>query len=142
MSVDRAFIDTNIFIYYQHSDNPKKHKISEDTINFFDCVVSTQVLSEICNILTRKYPTPVTDIVKFISDIVQSSDLVVNDDVIIKKALEYHSRYSFSYYDALIVSAAVVSNCKYLISEDMQDGLIIDNKLQILNIYGHTDMLV
>ena len=142
MNADRAFIDTNVFIYYQHSDNLRKHQISEDTINFFDCVVSTQVLNEICNILTRKYPTPISDIKKFIADIIQSSDLIVNDDSIIQMALDYHSRYSISYYDALMVSAAMISNCKYLVSEDMQDGLIIDNQLQILNIYDHTDLLV
>ena len=46
-----------------------------------------------------------------------------------------------SYYDALIVVAALDANCKYLISEDMQDGLIIDKKLQIVNIFKHTDYL-
>ena len=134
MSADRAFIDTNVFIYYQHSDNFEKHRISEDTINFFECVVSTQVLNELCNILTRKYPTPISDVKKYIADIIQSSDLVIIDDSIIQIALDYHSRYSISYFDALMVSAAIESNCKYLVSEDMQDGLIIDNKLQILNI--------
>ena len=57
------------------------------------------------------------------------------------RALDYYSKYSISYYDALMVVAALESNCKYLISEDMQDGLMIDNKLQIVNIYEHTDLL-
>jgi|GEM_PF-2840109 len=58
------------------------------------------------------------------------------------RALDYHFKYSISYYDALMVVSAMDANCKYLISEDMQDGLIIDKKLQILNIYNHTESLV
>jgi len=40
-----------------------------------------------------------------------------------------------------MAAAALEADCKYLISEDMQDGLVIENKLQILNIYEHTDLL-
>jgi len=62
MSADKAFIDTNVFIYYQRSDDNIKHKISEDVIGFFDCVVSTQVINEICSLLTRKYIYEHTDL--------------------------------------------------------------------------------
>jgi predicted nucleic acid-binding protein len=142
MSADRAFIDTNVFIYYQRSDDITKHKISKATISFFDCVVSTQVLNEICNLLTRKYPTLFSDIKKYILDIIASSDLVIITHPLIQKALELCENFSISYYDALMVVAALEANCTYLISEDMQDGLIIENKLQIVNIYEHADILM
>jgi len=141
MSADKAFIDTNVFIYYQRSDDNIKHKISEDVIGFFDCVVSTQVINEICSLLTRKYPTPLSEIKKYIADIIDSSDLIIITYSLIEKALGLCNKYSISYYDALMVAAALEANCKYLISEDMQDGLVIENKLQILNIYEHTDLL-
>jgi len=141
MLADKAFIDTNIFIYYQSSNDITKHNISETVINTFDCVISTQVLNEICNVLTRKYPTPLSEISKYILDILASSDVVIINYPLIQQALDYHKKYSISYYDSLMVVAALEANCKYLISEDMQDGLIIDNKLQILNIYEHTDLL-
>ena len=57
MSADKVFVDTNVFIYIQRTDEPNKTKISEKTIDFFDCVASTQVLNEVCNILTKKYPS-------------------------------------------------------------------------------------
>jgi predicted nucleic acid-binding protein len=141
MSADKAFIDTNVFIYYQRSDDINKHKISKDAINAFDCVISTQVLNEICNLLTHKYPTPLSEIKKYIMDIIASSDMVIITYPLIQQALEVFNKYSISYFDALMVAAALEINCKYLISEDMQDGLIIDNKLQILNIYEHADLL-
>jgi predicted nucleic acid-binding protein len=140
MNGARAFIDTNIFIYFQQSDDVVKHQISEDTLNFFDCVVSAQVLNEICNLLTKKFPVPLPDILQFLEDIVVTSELLVVSNSLILKALGLLEQYCVSYYDALMIAAALETNCKYLVSEDMQDGLIVENKLTILNIYNHTDM--
>ena len=52
----KAFIDTNIFIYTQRTDNPEKRQIAEHTISYFDCIASTQVLNEIINVFTKKFP--------------------------------------------------------------------------------------
>jgi len=141
MSADKAFIDTNVFIYIQRTDEPNKTKISEKTIDFFDCIVSTQVLNETCNILTRKYPTPKEKVKRVLRSIEESCTMVTVTNDYPNRALDYHSKYSISYYDALMVVAALEAKCKYLISEDMQDGLIIDKKLQIVNIYKHTELL-
>lgn len=141
MSADKAFIDTNVFIYIQRTDEPDKTNISEKTIAFFDCITSTQVLNETCNILTKKYPTAKEKIKRVLLSIEEICTIVTMTIDYPVKALDYHFKYSISYYDALIVVAALEANCKYLISEDMQDGLIIDKKLQILNIYKHTNLL-
>ena len=141
MSVDRAFIDTNIFIYIQRTDEPNKTKISENVIDFFDCFASTQVLNETCNILTRKYPAPKEKVKRVLHSIQESCTMVTVTNDYPARALDYQSKYSISYFDALMVVAALDANCKYLISEDMQDGLIIDKKLQIVDIYKHTDLL-
>jgi predicted nucleic acid-binding protein len=142
MSADRAFIDTNVFIYIQRTDVPNKAKISKKTIDFFECVASTQVLNEVCNVLTRKYPSPKEKIERVLHSIQESCTMVTVNNDYPQKALDYHFRYSISYYDALMVAAALEAHCKYLISEDMQDGLIIENKLQIVNIYEHADLLM
>ncbi len=42
-------------------------------------------------------------------------------------------RYGLSIYDAMIVAAALIADCDTLISEDMQDGLVIDGRLRIVN---------
>jgi predicted nucleic acid-binding protein len=36
-------------------------------------------------------------------------------------------------YDALIVSAALLANCKTVHSEDMQDGQVVERQLTIRN---------
>ena len=42
-------------------------------------------------------------------------------------------RYGFSIYDAMIVASALVAGCTTLWSEDMQDGLLVENQLRIVN---------
>jgi predicted nucleic acid-binding protein len=44
-------------------------------------------------------------------------------------------KYSFSFLDSIIVSSALFSECNILISEDMQNGLIVEEKLPIKNIF-------
>jgi predicted nucleic acid-binding protein len=141
MNADKAFIDTNVFIYIQRTDVPNKTEISEKVIDHFECVASTQILNEICNILTKKYPSPKEKIKNVLHSIQESCAMITVMNDFPGKALDYHFKYSISYFDALMVVAALEANCKYLISEDMQDGLIIDNKLQIVNIYEHADLL-
>lgn len=45
-------------------------------------------------------------------------------------------RYQLSFYDALIVAAALAAGCDTLFSEDMHDGLVIEGRLTIRNPFG------
>jgi predicted nucleic acid-binding protein len=52
---------------------------------------------------------------------------------IVKNALQLHSRYGYSYYDCLMLASALALDCKYLFTEDMQNGHIVDKTLTIVN---------
>ncbi|HEX9700007.1 MAG TPA: hypothetical protein VGD06_11160 [Acidobacteriota bacterium] len=52
------------------------------------------------------------------------------DDVV--AAIDLHRLHGFSIWDALIVRAALISGCRVLYTEDMQDGRRIDG-LRIVN---------
>jgi predicted nucleic acid-binding protein len=43
------------------------------------------------------------------------------------------SKYDFQLFDGIIVAAALEANCDVLYSEDMQDGMVIENTLKIIN---------
>jgi predicted nucleic acid-binding protein len=58
----------------------------------------------------------------------------------IKQALEIHKRYGYKYFDCLMLTSALNSDCKYFITEDMADGQIIDNRLTIINIYSEKNI--
>ena len=139
MSV-KAFVDTNVFIYTQRTDNPQKKQIAEDAINYFDCVASTQVLNELVNVFTKKYPMPIEKIEHLLKSINEISEIIVIDETIIIHALHLHGRYKMSYFDSLMIAAAIHSGCQLLLSEDMQDGLLIEDSLKIVNIFNHKDL--
>jgi predicted nucleic acid-binding protein len=42
-------------------------------------------------------------------------------------------RYGFSYWDSLIVAAALDAGCAVLYTEDLQNGQTIDSALRIIN---------
>jgi predicted nucleic acid-binding protein len=50
-------------------------------------------------------------------------------------AFALREKYSLSFWDSIIVSCALNSNCNILASEDMQDGLKIGNMI-INNIFN------
>jgi predicted nucleic acid-binding protein len=51
---------------------------------------------------------------------------------IVHHASSLRESYSFSYWDSLIIAAALNADCVVVYSEDMQNGLHIDN-LTIIN---------
>ena len=49
-----------------------------------------------------------------------------------KRALDLRARWQFSFYDALIVAAALTAGCTRLLTEDLQHGQQVE-KLTILD---------
>lgn len=43
------------------------------------------------------------------------------------------ARYGFAFYDAVIVASALEAGCTTLMSEDMQDGLVVEARLTVRN---------
>ncbi len=54
----------------------------------------------------------------------------------IETALMLKGKYHFSYWDSLMLSAALISNCEVVYSEDMQHNQTIEGRLRILNPFG------
>ena len=50
-----------------------------------------------------------------------------------RNALEIQGRYGYSFYDALILSSALENDCKYVISEDLQNGQLINGELAVMD---------
>jgi len=63
----------------------------------------------------------------------KNNNLHTNTKITILKACEIAARYQFSFYDSMIVAAALESNCEILYTEDMQHNQIINNTLTIIN---------
>lgn len=51
----------------------------------------------------------------------------------ISVAIEVMKKYHFSYWDSLILAAALGSGCTHIYSEDLQPGQQIEEKLMVVN---------
>ena len=128
---DRAFADTNIVIYAE-SQNPGKSEKAAAIIAV-NPVISSQVVNECVNTLTRKYGFLLLDAHEIALSLMTACEVApVNADTI-KAAIKLCQRYSFSHWDSLIVAAALQADCTVLYSEDMQHGQVIDDRLTVIN---------
>lgn len=53
------------------------------------------------------------------------------------KASILRDEHRFSFWDSMVVSAALFSDAETLYSEDMHDGLIVEGNLRIVNPFKH-----
>jgi predicted nucleic acid-binding protein len=133
---DRAFVDTNLFVYlYSDADALKKEQVLR-AINLHERFISTQVLNEFCNVCIRKRYLPITSVRNAVMEIKDSCNLIVVDDDTILSALELHEKYKYSYYDSLMLASALECRCNVLLSEDMHDGQIVEGNLKIQNVFA------
>ncbi len=97
-------------------------------------VVSYQVVQEFLNIALKKFQPPTTQTLaeKYIREIVFSMDIVPWSMELMSAGLSIKERYGFSWYDSLIVTAALTAGCETLFTEDLQSGQIIEG-MTVLN---------
>ena len=133
MNATRTFIDTNILIYAFSTDEPTKQKIALEILDNCLPVISTQVVKEFSNVLLRKKKVSLQNLEEIIAGIMEVADVVNEEVEFILTAFDIHKRYQFSFYDSLVVATALASNCKILLSEDMNDGQVIEDTLKIVN---------
>jgi len=132
---DRIFVDTNLLVYsYIEQDKEKHDKI----IDFFSsirsnyCFISVQVLNEFYRALSKNSVPHniINDNINDISKIYNISEINLE---MVKLCLSIKEKYNYSYWDSLIISAALKNNCNILYSEDMRHNILIEKKLRIIN---------
>jgi predicted nucleic acid-binding protein len=122
---DKYFLDTNIFIYSFDSQNSSKRTISEELIkNALSGKghISIQVVQEFLNVSTKKSGNPMnSDEAKYyISKVLFPICKIFPTEQLYYFVLEIKEKFKFSFYDSLIIAAAIEANCKTLYSEDLQ----------------------
>jgi predicted nucleic acid-binding protein len=134
---DKAFFDTNVLVYAFDRGSPKKREVAKSLISecgtVGDLVLSTQVLQEFYVVSTKKLAQPLSREVaaEVVNDLAEFP-LVQIDKGLIIQAMIRHRENEFSFWDCLIVEAALQSGCSLLLTEDMHSGKYID-KLEIRN---------
>ena len=126
------FIDSNVFVYlFDETDERKREiasKIVESALQAHSASISFQVVQETLNVVTRKLPTPMTaeDAERFLEHVLGPLWKVSPSLALYRRTLDLQARYRYSYYDSLIIAAALDAGCTRLYSEDLQDGQRIE----------------
>lgn len=128
-----VFLDTNILFYSYSINEPDKRAIARALLLENTSYISTQVLQELCNTITKKLGFSFTDAIKVLEEMASNNNLYTNVQTTIVKACEIAECYRFSFYDSMIIAAAIESNCTILYSEDMKHNEIIEKTLKIVN---------
>lgn len=130
----KAFFDTNVLVYLYSNDEPEKQqralKLIESTENRW---LSTQVLSELSNTLLRKFKLDYQTVTNVVKEMQASFQIVTVKPSTIEHAIKLTHIYRYSYYDSLILAAALSQSCPVLYSEDMQHEQLIEQQTLILN---------
>jgi predicted nucleic acid-binding protein len=124
---DKMFVDTNVLVYAHDVDAGGRHEVAVRLVAELwetrRAVISTQVLQEFYVNATRKIPSPLPRgtarrIVKTYA--VWQTELVGPPEILLASELEEQHRLSF--WDALIVAAALKGGASTILTEDMSPG--------------------
>ena len=132
------FLDTNVFVYSFDDSAPQKQQTARglirDALGTQRGVISAQVMQEFLNVALRKFVQPMT--------IAESRDYMkitllplcrhYPSALFYDRALLLKEATGFSFYDSLIIAAAVDTGCSTLLSEDLQDGRTVQG-VKIVN---------
>jgi len=134
MKGDKVFLDTNILVYAYDISSGSKHDVARNIVadlwNFRTGVLSIQVLQELFVTVTKKIPKPLD--VKTTRDIVRDFllwEVVDNDGELMMAAMDVQMKYHYAFWDSLIIAAAIKSGASILMTEDLNNGRIIEGVL-------------
>jgi len=133
----KIFVDTNIWLYSlirRMEENDDRHQQAADFLLNLACpVINSQVIREICSNLIKKVCMPEEQMRVLIQGWYQDCEVITSNASQHLLASRLRKSYSLSYWDSLIVAAAIDAGCATLFSEDMQHGQTIEGCLTIVN---------
>lgn len=129
MSAD-YFLDTNVFIYLFDETNDAKRTSAEALVrqaleNGNGCI-SYQVVQETVRVLTGGLNAAPHQVRRIFEHVLLPLWQVNPGGELYHRGLDLHARFGYSFYDSLIIAAAIASDCKILYTEDLRQGQQIE----------------
>jgi len=122
MSAGKPFFDTNVLLYLLSADTKAE---KAETLLAAGGVVSVQVLNEFASVASRKSKMTWPAIRETLATIRAGCEVIPLTAEIHEGGLAIAEKYGFSFYDCLILAAAVEAKCRTVYSEDMQNGQVV-----------------
>lgn len=121
-------LDTNVFVYTFDAGAPIKQERAKELVkqslsSGAGCV-SAQVVNEFVNVALRKFEVPLKprECADYLEAVLAPLCQVFWSPRLAVRALDLHEGHQISWYDSLIVAAALEAGCETLYSEDLQSG--------------------
>lgn len=136
----REFVDANVLVYaFDSSAGAKREAAAELVARLWDTgagCLSIQVIQEFFVTVTRKVPHPLS--IDDAADRIREFALwkifaPAVDDVL--AAIVLHKQAKLSFWDAMVVQAAVQTGCDVLWTEDLSDGQLVRG-VRIRNLFS------
>jgi predicted nucleic acid-binding protein len=136
------FLDTNVLVYRFDDDAPSKQRLAREAyvaaVSSGTALISTQVLQEFYVTLSGKFAKRVeADVVLGAVRLLAELPVVQLTPELILAAIAKHRRHALSFWDALIVQAAIAGRATRILSEDLQHGLEIEG-VRVVNPFLET----
>jgi len=133
------FLDTNIFVYALLASEPLKKQralqlVEQALASHLGCV-SYQVIQEFANVATRKFAQRFSpeQCKQFIDAAMQPLNRVPSSPELLNAALDLQAETRYSFYDCLVIAAALQAGADVLCTEDLQHNQLIAGTLRIVN---------
>jgi predicted nucleic acid-binding protein len=122
MSAGKPFFDTNVLLYLITVDARAE---KAETLLKAGGVVSVQVLNEFASVASRKYKLTWPEVREALATIRAGCEVIPLTVEVHESGLAITEKYGFSFYDSLILAAAVQAKCRTVYSEDMQNSQVV-----------------
>ncbi|MEA3338152.1 MAG: PIN domain-containing protein [Chloroflexota bacterium] len=125
------FLDTNILVYSFDRTAPAKQEMARDLIrNALKTqrgIISSQIVQEFLNVALWKFARPmnVSEARQYMNAVLMPLCQHYPSLAFYDLTLLIKEETGYSFYDSLVVTAAIESGCHTLVSEDMQSGRTI-----------------
>ncbi len=134
-------LDTNVLVYAVDRTDGHKNALARSIIvhaSKTDIVLTQQVLGEYLNVV-RKSDRDLQPALRETAERFERLFIMVpTPKSLLLPSFDRSVRYQLQYWDALIVSVCLENKVTHLLSEDLQDGQIIDG-LTVLNPFAESN---
>jgi len=125
------FLDTNVLVYAFSAQDAAKRETARALAESDGAWVSTQVLSELANVLTQRFKVPAPEARERVASIAAGCEVMVVSASIVLDAFRVMERWGYGFFDSQIVAAALACGASILYSEDLHWDQVVDERLAI-----------
>ena len=137
-----VFVDSNVLLYAHDRSETDKQPVAHAWLEALGADktgrVSPQVLREFYWNATRRLARPLTRAAA--RDVVRKFapwSVAADDAALVDEAWKLEDRSQLAWWDALIVASAIRADCRWLLTEDLQDGQRFGHVV-VVNPFRHT----